>query len=367
MPWLSGLAVHAAGDDRALHRLLDADSSRFAPDRSVGRRSAGGRRAGGDADLPDPARVAVFDRHLDQARSRPGGMYARANAATLTIEALDGTGRTLHRASGFPAGEGRVITAFQAVEGAMRLRVAGLPGGAAIESDRLLGCNRTDGRSSRRRTWSRWPWGSIARGAGRWAIAVSSSRSRRGWKPRDHGDDDRGRAQDFPGRGSRILLSSAFGHLSVGAPLAYSDEYGEAIAVLGGTLAPGTGLPPGAFLSYGPAATSQTMAAPTVAVSELDGPGETLAALGAPGVFPPPLVGPRNVLTGTIARAVEKQNDVPIAIDEIPPGVDRSHGEALQDLRRALTQGRAGGQAVEVQRCRPRRYQVTTWRSPVAT
>jgi hypothetical protein len=310
----------------------------------------------------------------------PEEMYARANSATLAIQALDAGGRTMHRASGFPFGEGRVLTAFQAVEGASRLRVTGASGGTPIESDRLLGWNRKQ------------DWAVIAAPAvTRVPMGIDRSRS---WKVGDRcsflevgADGSRAitettivGAQDFPGRGARILIASAFGALSVGAPL--MDEYGDAIGVLGGTLAPGMGLPAhGAFLSYGPAPMAQTMAVPTVGVSpELAGPGETLAALGARGVFPPPLVGPRSVLTGTIARAVERQNDVPIAVDE-KSEFRRSEKEAVAFLTFDPQEKRGGMAAFRIYdednrvvmegkpskfSLRPRKYQVTTWRFPVA-
>lgn len=311
----------------------------------------------------------------------PEEMYARANTATLGVEALDAKGSTIHRASGFPAGEGRLITAFQAVEGAVRIRVSGPGGGPAIETDRLLGW-------SRKQDWAVF----AAPAVSQVTLGIDRSRS---WKVGDRcfflevgADGSRAitettivGAQDFPGRGVRILLANPFGPLSVGAPLI--DEFGDAIAVLGGTLAPGTGLPAqGAFLSYGPVSASHTMAVPTVAVaSESGGPGETLAALGARGVFAPPLVGPRNVLTGTIARAVEKQNDIPFAIDE-KSEFRRSETEAVAFLTFDPQEKRDGMAAFKIYdednrvvmegkpskfSLRPRRYQVTTWRFPLAS
>jgi len=311
----------------------------------------------------------------------PEEMYGRANAATLTVEAVDAAGRTIQRASGFVAGEGSVLTAFQAIEGAMRLRVTAA-GGTAIATDRVLGWNR------------RQDWAFIAApGVGGLTLEIDRARS---WKVGDRcffldvGMDGTRAitettivgAQDFPGRGPRILLASAHSHLSVGAPLI--DEYGNAIAILGGTLAPGMGLPAqGAFLAYGPGAGSQTMAVPTAfaASAVLSSPGETLAALGARGVFAPPLVGRRNVLTGTIARAVEKQRDIPIAIDE-KSEFRRSEGEAVAFLTWDPQEKRDGMAAFKIYdednrvvvegkpskfSLRPRRYQVTTWRFPLAS
>ena len=325
---------------------------------------------------PPPAGGATAARRV----LAPEEMYARANTATLTVEALDAAGRTIHRVSGFVAGEGRAMTAFQAVEGATRLRV-GPPGGAATVSDRLLGWNRKQ------------DWAVIAApGVAGLALSIDRARS---WKVGDRcsflevgADGSRAitettivGAQDFPGRGPRILLASAFGYLSTGAPLL--DEHGDAIAVLGGTLMPGAGLPSqGVYLSYGTGRGSQTMAVPTsvMASTELGGPGETLAALAARGVFARPLVGPRNVLTGTIARKVETQNNVPLAMDEMsefrsgePQAVafltfdpqEKRDGMAAFKIydedNRVVMEGKPSKFSL-----RPRRYQVTTWPFPIA-
>lgn len=310
----------------------------------------------------------------------PEEMYGRANAATLTVEAFDAAGRTIHRASGFIAGEGTVITAFQAVQGATRLRVVGTAGGTGIDTDRVLGWNR------------RQDWAFVAApGVGGLRLAIDRSRS---WKVGDRCffldvgmDGSRAitettivGAQDFPGRGPRILLGHGFSGLSVGAPLL--DEYGNAIALLGGTLASGMGQSSvSAFRLYDAAGGEQTMAVPTAFAASVvpSSPGETLAALAARGVFAPPLVGPRNVVTGTIARDVENRNDIPFAIDE-KSEFRRSEGEAVAFLTWNPQEKRDGMAAFKIYdednkvvlegkpskfSLRPRRYQVTTWRFPL--
>lgn len=310
----------------------------------------------------------------------PEEMYARANAATLALEALDGGGRPLHRASGFLVGEGRVATAFQVVEGATRLRVTRPGGGAPAQTDQLRGWNR-------RQDWA------VLAVPGLDGLALAADRSR-SWKVGDRcfflevgSDGSRAitetaivGAQDFPGRGPRILLAGGFGALSVGGPLI--DEYGDAIGVLGGALTPGIGLAPeAAFLSSGAASIVRTMAAPTLlAMSDLPAGTDTLATLAARNVFVPPLVGPRNVLTGTIARAVEKKNDIPMPVDE-KSEFRRSEKQAVAFLTWDPQEKRDGMAAFRVYDednkvvvegkpmklgLRPRKYLVTTWPFPLA-
>jgi hypothetical protein len=311
----------------------------------------------------------------------PEEMYARAVAATVGIEAIDGEGRTIHRSSGLPAGEGKVLTAFQVVEGAAKLRVTGLPGGATLETDRLLAWNRKQ------------DWALVgAPGVVRVSMNIDRARS---WKIGDRvffleigADGSRAitettivGAQDFPGRGARLIIAAAFGALSTGGPLL--DEYGDTIGILGGTLAPGTGVrqQQGAYISFGPGMTTQSMAVPTVAIpTETGGEGETLGALAARRVFPPSLVGPRSVLTGTIARSVDRQNGVPVAVDE-KSEFRRAERDAVAFLTfdpQEKRDGLAGFKIYDEDNAvvlegkpskfslRPRKYLVTTWPFPLA-
>lgn len=309
----------------------------------------------------------------------PEEMYARAVSATIAIEALDAQGRTIHRAAGLPAGEGKVLTAFQVVEGAARLRVTGLPGGATIETDRVLAWDR-------KQDWAIVAAPSVVQ------TSVKADRAR-SWKVGDRAffleigaDGSRAitettivGAQDFPRRGPRLLIGNAFGPLSTGGPLI--DEYGDAIGILGGSLAPGTGSLTHAFLSYSAASTTQSMAVPTVAIPlEPAGEGETLGALAARRVFPVPIVGPRNVLSGTLARAIERQNGVPIAVDE-KLQFRRSEREAVAFLTLDPQEKRDGMAAFKIYdednrvvlegkpmkfSLRPRKYMVTSWPFPLA-
>lgn len=300
----------------------------------------------------------------------PEEMYARANASAVAVEALDAAGRSIRRALGFLLGEGRVATAFQAVEGASRLRLSG-PNGPAVETDRL-----TDW--SRRQDWA------VIAAPGLSAMGLAIDRAR-GWRVGDRcffleigadgvrvvAETTIAGAQDFPGRGPRIVLGRALGGFAAGGPLL--DEYGAAIGVLGGTLTPG--------IDDGPLVSATAMAVPTLVLPETAGAGATLFALAARGVFPPPLVGPRNVLTGTIARAVEKQNGIPVAVDE-KSEFRRSERQAVAFLTWDPQERRSGMAGFRIHdedntvvmegrpqklSLEPRRYLVTTWPFPLAT
>jgi hypothetical protein len=241
-------------------------------------------------------------------------MYVRAQEATLTIEAMDGRGNRLAIGSGFLLDEGLVVTAFQVIEGAARVRVARF-GQVPVETDELTVWNR-------RQDWA------VLRSPPLAAAPPPLDRTR-SWKVGDRCsfldttpdgarvmvDTNLIGVQEFPQAGARLSINSPVSARSVGAPLL--NEYGQAIAVLGGTLTPGhtlAGRRPGAFLQFG---NVTTMGVPLASVPVTTPASAThLADLAARGVFVPPLVGPVNVLTGNIAHKVEMRHNIPFAVGE---------------------------------------------------
>src|SRR5207247_503414 len=138
--------------------------------------------------------------------------------------------------------------------------------------------------------------------------------------------------QDFEQAGPRISIAEAASMSSLGAPL--YNERGEVIALVGGTLIPGMRAATwrDGISHVSLAMGLNSMAVPIAALGEVTAvSGTRLQQLGARGVFVPPLVGPRNVLTGTIARRVEKRNEVPMPVDE-KREFARREGEAVAFL-----------------------------------
>src|SRR5689334_4561612 len=68
-------------------------------------------------------------------------LYQKAFDTTVTIEKIDADGTTASRASGFWIGEGRLLTAFNAIDGASMLRVL-LRDGSQLTTNQILAWNR---------------------------------------------------------------------------------------------------------------------------------------------------------------------------------------------------------------------------------
>ena len=68
-------------------------------------------------------------------------LYEHANAATVTIASVNSAGVTINRGSGFFVDQNRVMTAFQVIDGAAKVRVT-LPDGRAIETQEVAAWNR---------------------------------------------------------------------------------------------------------------------------------------------------------------------------------------------------------------------------------
>jgi S1-C subfamily serine protease len=309
----------------------------------------------------------------------PAELYSRAQAATLGVEAFDGKGGRIAAGSGFLLREGLVITAFQNVEGAVRLRVSP-PTGAPVETTELAIWNR-------RQDWA------IVRAPPVGAVQLELD-SAKSWKVGDRcsyldTSQDGARvnvdtsivgAQEFPQAGPRISIQMSVSHRGIGGPLL--NDYGDAIAVLGGALIPGTsvsgvGRDAHVLLSY----PVTTMAFPLSSLPSVTADSRiSLQELSARGVFPPPLVGPLNVFTGTIARGVETRNNVPVPVDE-KTEFKSGEGDAVAFLTFDPQEKRQGmgvfriydidnhlvmdGKPVKIT-LRPRVYSVTTWKFPLA-
>jgi hypothetical protein len=324
-------------------------------------------------------RNAVDARPAARAILAPADLYGRAQAATLAVEALDTKGARLATGSGFLVGDGLVVTAFQIVEGAARVRVVP-PKGPAIETSELGAWNR-------RQDWAVLRTAPLDAGQ----LPVDRLRS---WKVGDRcffldTNPDGARvvidtviigAQEFAQAGPRISIQSPVNGRAVGGALL--NEYGDAIAVLGGALVPGTsGAGTRSRGAHVPLAfLVTTMAVPLSAVPSVAADSRiTLQELSARGIVPPPVVGPLNVFTGTIARGVEKRNNVPYPMDE-KTEFRSGEGDAVAFLTFDPQEKRQGmgvfriydidnqlaieGKPVKIT-LRPREYSVTMWSFPL--
>jgi S1-C subfamily serine protease len=304
-------------------------------------------------------------------------LYGNAQAGTLSVDALDAQGKRLASGSGFLVEDGLVMTAFQLIEGASRVRV-GFYGKPPVETDDVSAWNR-------HQDWA------VLRAPSLGPPPLAAARDRT-WKVGDRcafldtgADGARVMAdavivgaQDFPKAGPRLSINAQVNARAIGGPLL--NEYGEPIAVLGGALTPGltmTHLGSGAFVPL--SLVTNTFAVPLAGLPALGGPGAKLHELAARGLFVPPLVGPVNVLTGTIALGIEKRNGVPMPVNE-KSDFSRSEREAVAFLTfdpQEKRQGMASFQIYDTDNrkimegkpsrmvLRPRQYAVSTWQFPL--
>jgi hypothetical protein len=81
-------------------------------------------------------------------------LYQKALDASVTIHRLDGDGGLLGKGTGFWIGDGRILTAFDVIDGAASLRIS-FPDGSQVTTDQVLAWSR----------WQDWALLKIERGA----------------------------------------------------------------------------------------------------------------------------------------------------------------------------------------------------------
>ena len=242
-------------------------------------------------------------------------IYEIANASTVFIEKLDGKGQRIDSGSGFFVDSDVVLTAFQVIDAAAKLRVS-LPDGRRLETQEAL-------------TWNKWQdWAFLKIDAAQkktvklspnessvgnrvYALAVSTSGVRVIVRCDIVGKNK------FPLNGERINLNCTHPDVT-GSPLL--DEYGEAIGVVGGSMIPGVastkGLP---GVNFGASqlanANPGLVAVPIRTYSKpVSGP-TNLAQLAIDGVFTSAITRFENIQYGVLAKRVETKS-VPMAKEE---------------------------------------------------
>jgi S1-C subfamily serine protease len=263
---------------------------------------------------PRPAEAAPTRRVLS-----PAEIYQRALAASVSIEKLSLTGDRFGIGSGFFAGDGLVLTAFQVIDGASRLRIR-FPDSRPIETNQVMAWNR------------RQDWVLLK------VDAAGPSLMRA--EPNSWAVGDRCYSLDFPVEGNRVIVDADIigrntfpragerlnlsffpTRQAIGAPVL--NEYAEVIGVVGGELLPGSSTLEGMGFRYDLSIFSLgrtmrgTLAVPItlVIVPSSDARPTTLDDLAKGGQFVPPLVGHANVTNGALARNVDRKGPIPQAVD----------------------------------------------------
>ena len=248
-------------------------------------------------------------------------LYDHSNSATVTIASLNSAGVTINRGMGFFVDQNRLLTAFQVIEGAANIRVT-LPDGRTIETHEVAAWNRRQdvallkvaADSSSRLAFA--PPGKAVVGERYYMLDANSAGARLIESITIAG------VSDFPNAGRRLNLSSAPSRAGIGSAL--FNEYGEVIAVVGGSLVPGGTSAERQHSNFSMSFLEANgglragMASPvgTSSIPANEGKVTTLAELAAAGEFLPPVVeSDGETVNGSISRDVRRENGIQIPVD----------------------------------------------------
>ena len=245
-------------------------------------------------------------------------IYELANSATAVVEKLDAKGQRIDSGSGFFVEPDVLLTAFQVIDGASRLRVSSQDG-HRLETQEALSWDK----------WQDWAFIKIDSGQKRfikfsptvdspvgsrvYALAVSSSGARVIVRCDIVGKNR------FPQNGERINLNCTHPDV-IGSPLI--DEYGDLIGVVGGSMIPGwatTKMLPGVYYSGSQLANANPglVAVPIKSSSKPSSAHAptNLRQLASDGTFTSVLTRFENIQYATLAKRVETK-PVPRAMEE---------------------------------------------------
>jgi trypsin-like peptidase len=247
----------------------------------------------------------------------PAEIYKRASVATVFIENINQKGERRSVGSGFFIGPNYLLTAFQTIDRASKVRIV-TPAGQRLEAQDVAAWNR-------RQDWiilkvpTNEQFSLPAAPSESWAIG------------------DRCYVLDAPSEGNRVLIetsligkqtvsgagdrlniSDTLSRRALGSPLL--NDKAEVIGLVGGSVIPGSAfLEDQVFSVRNLASTSRgTLAVPmslVVAPTSADST-TTIDSLAKSGQFTPPLVGNDDVLSGTLSRKLNRKTDPPQPIEE---------------------------------------------------
>jgi S1-C subfamily serine protease len=243
-------------------------------------------------------------------------LYKRLAAASIYIDKMDSRGKAVTRGSDFYLDDGQLVTAFQNVDGATKLRVIS-PDGSAQEINTVLSWNR----------WQDWAIlpvnGTKVTGVPRaalksWAVgSVCYFLQTASGSGRIMADGTIVGQNTFPRAGERLNLAESPNRPAIGSPLV--NEFGEVVGMVGGSLAPGTDLL-GSYLlaaatnNLGPSLVVQDgLAVPInlIPATASQDPPTTLDELTRKGQMVPLLSSEDRVLFAGLALTLEKKQGMP--------------------------------------------------------
>jgi S1-C subfamily serine protease len=250
----------------------------------------------------------------------PSELYEHALKSSVTIEKFDRSGQKFGDASGFLFEPSWIVTSFESIDGAGKLRVT-YSDGSRFETEQVAAWNR------------RQDWAVLRAGATK--LSKLKPAEVDSWNVGDTASfldvaPEGNRVitnvsiegkNSFAAAGPRLNISSAPIDRSIGAALL--NEYGEVIAIVGGSLIPGASA---TLLSETaspvPRAGSRVyfrggLAVPitTIAAPSLELPGTPLSTLADRGEFLPPVMASRNVVYGQLARSIGNKGGLPFPLE----------------------------------------------------
>lgn len=237
-------------------------------------------------------------------------LYQRAMEASVAVAKIGTDGTVLDRRSGFWVGDGRILTAFNVIDGASSLRIS-VKDGSQLTTDQVIAWNR----------WQDWALLKVEGTAKTWLKRASE-------EPKvgdrcvllDVGpvgarlaDGSITGKNAFPRAGARLLVASGITSASFGGPLL--DEYGNYVGILGGSILPGGDPIKTLSLLSEPGAIGRPtdwettgLAVPYSLLPDFNAAGSStrLAELASGGEFLPPVMKSNSMQFVTLAAGVTK-------------------------------------------------------------
>ena len=245
----------------------------------------------------------------------PAEIYARAVAASASIEKLDGQGQPIGTGSGFFLEDGLLVTSFRVIDGAQTLRI-GLSDGSHVQSTEVVGWNR-------RQDWAILKLTAAKSAKLRKADSASVTVGDHCYwldKKTDGGrvifDGQIVGKEPHEGWGDRFSISGLFNGTAIGGPVL--NERGEVLGLLGGAL-------PESFVrsavrdsqSYGSGGGIFTMASSVVPAglihSDVNAGQTLLQTLWTSGQFTAPVTAERRVSFGMITQGKPQKGKGPLS------------------------------------------------------
>jgi hypothetical protein len=162
-------------------------------------------------------------------------LYKKASEATVRIEKMSADGASLGKGIGFWIGDGRLLTAFDVIDGASSLRIP-LKDGSQLTTDQVIAWNRWQDwallkfEASGKAFLKRGP--NDAPSVGDRCVFLELGPA--GAKLADGSVTGK---NSFQGAGERLIVASGVTSASFGGPL--MDEYGNYVGIMGGSIVPG--------------------------------------------------------------------------------------------------------------------------------